>query len=114
MIEAVPALVGSIVIVDILCIASLHMWFKGHTDELAIWELLLHKVKLGHNKTVATENICLAEGQGTVDPDGSRTNTWFAKMLKVREGHVGLTQNQQVALIEYQVRSASPCGSLSW
>ena len=70
--KAVQAVVGSVKAVGALthCLnASLHMWFKSHTDEHAKLPKLetLASSKLGHNATKATKNICWAKSEGAVD-----------------------------------------------
>ena len=73
MTDAVPAVVGSIMVVGVLpCCALFHSVcnFKGAQMNMQcslIHELMLDKFKVGHNAKEATKTICCEKDESTVD-----------------------------------------------
>ena len=68
-----PILVGSIMAVGVLTycalIRSILDYAVCSSIQLPnqIWELVLHKFKLGHNAVIATKDICYTKSGGTVN-----------------------------------------------
>ena len=62
---------------DMLCIASLQVWFESHTDIQCslIWELVLSEFKLSHNINEVMKNFCCAKGA----VDHCTIMRWFKK-----------------------------------
>ena len=53
-----------------LCVASIHVWFKSRTDEHAVYShpgTYALRVRIGHYAPEATKNICWAKGEGVFD-----------------------------------------------
>ena len=66
-------MVGSIVVVGVLAhnvllhaMCHLKAVAQMNMQHSSIWELMLHKFKLGHKAMESTKNICCAKSEGTV------------------------------------------------
>ena len=107
---------------DILCFASLCMWFESHIDKCAtvlFWNLCFTSSNWGlkpqkQPKTIFKQKLITVQW-----PDGSRSFAQFTRTSTIRQGEVALKplilklyskskrQIQQTAIEEYQANSAS-------
>ena len=113
MTEAVPVMVGSIVVVGVLTCTMLHSMCNLKATQMnmqhnLIQELMLYKFQLGCIGAEATKNTCCVKSEGTVNHSTVTRN--FAQVERtamIKQGQVGLKLDSDAVFQAIKTNSES-------